>query len=119
MFKNYNYSIFDIHNYDNFNYIYNYISSETLFDQKTYLNYIFFNTSLKDINNNKEETINKGTNILKLNNNSFENILFKDYNQLNYQNMEIFFLLIKKEKKVYKFWNMIMMKKNFIYQKRN
>ena len=92
LFKNYNYSIFDISNYENFNYIYNFIANDKLFDEKIYLDYIFHNTSLKDINNKEKEIINREKNIMKINSNNIKNLLNIDFSKLNYFKDNLFYI---------------------------
>ena len=91
LFKKYNYSIFDIHNYENFNYIYNFINNEKIIEEKNYLDYIFFNISLKE-NENKEiiKNNNEKAKII-LNNNNLENLLYKDYSKLKYFKDNLFY----------------------------
>ena len=91
LFKKYNYSIFDIHNYENFNYIYNFINNEKIFEEKNYLDYIFYNVSLKK-NENKEEieNINEKEKIV-MNNNNLENLFYKDYSKLQYFKDNLFY----------------------------
>ena len=91
LFKNYNYSIFDINNYINFNYIYDFIGNGKLFDENIYLNYIYYNKSLKDIFNNEKDIINNEKQVEKISNNS-EILFYKDYSCMKYFKDNLFYI---------------------------
>lgn len=94
LFKKYNYSIFDYHNYENLNYIYNFIKNEKIFEEKVYLDYIIFGHNLNIINKQEEgKENNDEKKELKINNNNAGNFLIKDYSKINYLKDNIFYEL--------------------------
>ena len=91
LFQKYNYSIFDIYNYENFNYIYNFIDNEEIFNEKVYLDYILNDASLKGKGKKEEEQKINNDKIININDNNLEYLLYKDYNKLNYFKDNLFY----------------------------
>ena len=113
LFKKYNYSILDYYNYENFNYIYNFISDDKMFEEKNYLDYLF---SIDNNYNSDSEEENNDINSIKINENNettIENLnvnindykpeyLFDfDYSNLYYFKNNIFFEIKNEKSKNY------------------
>ena len=94
LLKNFNFSIIDDYNYDNFNYLLNHQKNDELLNENNFFNYIIYgkflnNSQINEINivNNNDKINNQEE---KYNKNQYD---IKNYNALNYFKDNIFYEL--------------------------
>ena len=92
--KNFNFSIIDDYNYDNFNYLLNHQKNDEILNENNFFNYMMYG---KFLNNNQINEINIINNNPKINNQEEKynknQYVIKNYNELNYFKDNIFYKL--------------------------
>ena len=86
LLKNFNYTIIDDFNYDNFNYLLNLQKNDEILNEKNFFNYIVYGTFLNNNKLNESNIVNNNTNIIK----QEEKIDKKEYVINNYNNLKYF-----------------------------
>ena len=92
LLKNFNYTIIDDFNYDNFNYLLNLQKNDEILNEKNFFNYIVYGTFLNNNKLNEINIVNNNTNIIKQEEkiDKKENVI-NNYNNLKYFKDNIFY----------------------------